>query len=118
MAGATCKQRVKTLNESGYARYDERTSSMLGDTCETLLDRHGGDLRNLREGAERGPRQERELLKDLAGKKDSPRLVGALVRVGIDDDFATSSSPSPPAAASRPTSTATSASWSTTSTPR
>jgi endonuclease III len=70
MAEATWKQRVKTLNESGYARYDERTSSMLGDTCEILLERYGGDLRKLREEADRDPGAERRLLKEFKGVGD------------------------------------------------
>lgn len=50
MADATWKQRVKVINESGYARYDERTSTMLGEVAEKLLDEYGGDLRRIRDG--------------------------------------------------------------------
>jgi len=70
MADATWNERVRTLNESGYARFDERTATMLGDTCEILLDRYGGDLRRLREEAEREPKRERSLLKGLKGIGD------------------------------------------------
>lgn len=135
MAAATWKERTKTLNESGYARYDKRTSTMLGETSGMLLDRYGGDLRKLREEANRDPREERKLLKEfkgivevgadicfreaqaaweelfpfadkraldeaeklglgddakslarLVGKKDFPKLVAALVRVGLEGD--------------------------------
>ncbi|NEE03648.1 endonuclease [Phytoactinopolyspora halotolerans] len=47
MAGATWQQRVDALGRGHYRRYDERTSSMLGDGAELLLDRYGGDLRRL-----------------------------------------------------------------------
>ncbi len=70
MADATRKERARTLNESGYARFDERTATMLGDTCEILLDRYRGDLRRLREEAEREPKRERSLLKELKGIGD------------------------------------------------
>lgn len=135
MADASWEERARTLNESGYARYDERTSTMLGDTSRMLLERYGGDLRRLREEAGRNPRKERELLKEfkgigdvgadiffreaqaaweelhpfadgralreaaklglpedagalsrLVGREDYPRLVAALVRVGLEGD--------------------------------
>jgi hypothetical protein len=37
LGGATWAQRVRVLNRAGYARYDESTSRMLGDTCAVLL---------------------------------------------------------------------------------
>ena len=67
MAGATWAQRTRVLNRAGYARYDESTSRMLGDTSRLLLERYGGDLRDLREEAGRDPRRERELLKEFKG---------------------------------------------------
>jgi hypothetical protein len=70
MAAATWEQRTRTLNQAGYARYDESTSRMLGDTAQMLLDRYGGDLRKLREAAERDPAQERKLLKQCKGLGD------------------------------------------------
>lgn len=70
LADATWKERVRTLNASGYARFDERTATMLGETCEILLDRYGGDLRRLREEAERDPERERSLLKEFKGIGD------------------------------------------------
>lgn len=70
MAGATWEERVRVLNESGYARYDESTSRMLGDTCAMLLDEYGGDLRKLREAAARDPAEERKLLKACKGLGD------------------------------------------------
>ncbi len=70
MNAAGWERRVKVLNGSGYARYDERTSSMLGDTCELLLAEYGGDLRKLRERAARDPAEERRLLKEFKGIGD------------------------------------------------
>lgn len=67
MADATWAQRVRVLNRSGYARYDESTSRMLRQTCDHLLDRYGGDLRRLREQAGRDPETERRLLKEFKG---------------------------------------------------
>jgi hypothetical protein len=55
LARAPWAKRTQTLNEAGYARYDERTSTMLGDTAELLRERYRGDLRRLREEAERDP---------------------------------------------------------------
>lgn len=51
LAAATSEERVKVINGAGYARYDERTASMLGEDAALLEKRWGGDLRNLREEA-------------------------------------------------------------------
>jgi hypothetical protein len=58
------------LNRAGYARYDESTARLLGDSCALLLERYRGDLRRLREQAERDPRRERALLKEFKGIGD------------------------------------------------
>jgi hypothetical protein len=68
--GSTWEQRVKALNDAGYTRYQERTATMLGDMTQTLLERWDGDLRKLREEAERDPKRERTLLKKLKGLGD------------------------------------------------
>ena len=70
LADSTWEQRARTLNQAGYARYDERTATMLGQSAELLLERYGGDLRRLRDAAERDPQQERELLKEFKGLGD------------------------------------------------
>jgi hypothetical protein len=70
MAGSTWSQRVEALNDAGYTRYQERTSTMLGELSEQLLERWGGDLRKLREEAERDPKRERKLLKQAKGLGD------------------------------------------------
>lgn len=70
LAEATWAERAKVLNEAGYARFDERTSSMLGDTTQLLIDSYDGDLRRLREHTGRDPGRERALLKEVKGLGD------------------------------------------------
>lgn len=70
MAEADWSARVRVLNRAGYARFDEKTSTMLGDASELLLSRYRGDLRRLREAAGRNPGQERRLLKEIKGIGD------------------------------------------------
>ena len=67
MAATNWSQRVRVLNRSGYARYDESTARYIGFSTALLIDRYGGDLRRLRDGAERKPERERELLKEFKG---------------------------------------------------
>ncbi len=67
MAAVSWAERTKVLNRSGYARYDESTSRYIADTTTLLLDRYDGDLRKLREAAERDPARERDLLKKFKG---------------------------------------------------
>jgi endonuclease III len=61
------ERRVRVLNQNGYARYDERTASMLGDLVEQVQDRWSGDLRNLRKAADGDVTQLRNHLTDLKG---------------------------------------------------
>jgi endonuclease III len=70
MADASWEARSRTLNRAGYARYDERTSTMLGETSALLLDRYKGDLRRLREEAGQQPATERKLIKECKGIGD------------------------------------------------
>lgn len=77
MAGTTWEERVRVLNRSGYARYDESTSRMLGDTVDLLLRRYDGDLRTLRDQAGHDPAEERKRLKECKG----------LGNVGVDIFF-------------------------------
>jgi endonuclease III len=67
MVAASWTERVQALNRAGYARYDEKTSRMLGDTAALLIDRYRGDLRRLRDEAGREPVAERRLLQEFPG---------------------------------------------------
>ncbi len=67
MAGATWEDRMRVLAQSGYARYDESTARMLGETCAMVTYRYGGDLRRLRGAAGRDPATERRLLGEFKG---------------------------------------------------
>ena len=70
MAASTWEQRTRTLNQAGYARYDESTSRMLGETAGMLIEKYSGDLRRLRGAASRDPVAERRLLKECKGLGD------------------------------------------------
>lgn len=64
------EERTRVLNRAGYARLDGRTSTMLEEGARLLLDRWHGDLRQLREEADRRPDRIRALLKELKGIGD------------------------------------------------
>ena len=70
LAASTWEDRTRVLNGAGYARYDERTATMLGETAALLLDDYAGDLRRLREAADRDPAAERRRLKAFKGIGD------------------------------------------------
>lgn len=70
MAASSWEQRVQALDEGGYVRYDERTSTMLGETAQMLIDLYQGDLRKLRAAAEADPAQERKMLDQFKGVGD------------------------------------------------
>ncbi len=70
MAATSWEERTRVLNRSGYARYDESTSRFIADTTGMVRERYDGDLRKLREAAERDPERERELLKKFKGIGD------------------------------------------------
>jgi hypothetical protein len=70
MVATTWEQRVRALDEAGYVRYDERTSTMLGETAQMMIDLYQGDLRNLRSAAKADPAQERKLLDQFKGIGD------------------------------------------------
>ena len=70
MAEADWSARVRVLNRAGYARFDEKTSTMLGEASKLLLDRYHGDLRKLRASADEDPAEERRLIKDIKGIGD------------------------------------------------
>jgi hypothetical protein len=70
LAASSWEERVAALNEAGYARYQERTATMLGDLTEHLQERWRGDLRKLRDAAEGDPKVARRLLKEFKGMGD------------------------------------------------
>ena len=70
MADSTWAERTRVLNRSGYARYDESTSRMLGEDAELLVSQYGGDLGRLREAARQDPEEERTRLKEFKGMGD------------------------------------------------
>ena len=70
MAGASWQERVDVITWHGYKRYDERTSTMLGETAQILLEVYSGDLRKLREEAKHDVVQEKRLLKQFKGIGD------------------------------------------------
>jgi endonuclease III len=70
LAASTWEDRTRVLNGAGYARYDERTATMLGETAALLLDDYAGDLRRLREAAGHDPAAERRRLKAFKGIGD------------------------------------------------
>jgi endonuclease III len=67
MRQASWQDRVDALGRGHYRRYDERTSTMLGEAAGQLLDRWGGDLRKLRDHVGSDPKRIRELLTEFKG---------------------------------------------------
>jgi endonuclease III len=67
MRKASWGDRVDALGRGHYRRYDERTSTMLGDAAEQLLDRWRGDLRKLHDEAGSDPKRIRGLLTEVKG---------------------------------------------------
>jgi endonuclease III len=67
MKEASWQDRVDALGRGHYRRYDERTSTMLGEAATLLLERWHGDLRKLREEAGGDPPQIRKLLTEFKG---------------------------------------------------
>jgi len=67
MQQASWQDRVDALGRGHYRRYDERTSTMLGEQTTLLLERWHGDLRKLRDEAGGDLEQIRELLTEFKG---------------------------------------------------
>ncbi|MFF7333273.1 endonuclease [Streptomyces sp. NPDC008150] len=65
MAHASWQYRVDALVRAHYRRYDESTSTALGEGAQLVLDRYKGDLRRLREAAGGDPVRVRELLREV-----------------------------------------------------
>ena len=71
MAKAPWRSRTRVLNRSGYARYDESTSTLLEETSRQLIERYQCDLRKLHAQAGGDVQKERELLKEFKGIGDT-----------------------------------------------
>lgn len=67
LARMSWQQRVDALGRGGYVRYDESTSSRLGDMADQVMDAYGGDLRRLPVAAERDLDRARDLLQEFPG---------------------------------------------------
>lgn len=67
LLAASWEERTRVLNRSGYARYDESTSTKLADAAQYLVDEYDGDLRRMRESAKRDPLREHELVQGFKG---------------------------------------------------
>jgi endonuclease III len=58
---------IAALGRAGYRRYDERTATQLREMAELVLDRYGGDLRRLGEGAENDVGRAAALIQQVNG---------------------------------------------------
>jgi hypothetical protein len=67
MAKLTWQQRVDALGRAHYVRYDESTSTRLGDMAEKMMEDYDGDLRRLPQKAGRDAATARELLQEFPG---------------------------------------------------
>ena len=87
MRDATWQQRVDALGRGHYRRYDERTSTMLGDGAELILQRWGGDLRRMHAeaGSTRGLEQ---LLQEIPGIGPSGAAIFCREVQGVWTDIA------------------------------
>jgi hypothetical protein len=67
MSGATWQDRVDALGRGHYRRYDESTSTRLGNGTDLLIQRWHGDLRKLRDEAGADPGRTAALLTEFPG---------------------------------------------------
>ncbi|MFG2693028.1 endonuclease [Kitasatospora sp. NPDC048407] len=65
MTGSSWQQRVDALGRAHYVRYDESTATALGEGAALVRERWHGDLRRLREEAERDPAAIGRLLREV-----------------------------------------------------
>jgi hypothetical protein len=65
MRDASWQQRVDALGRAHYVRYDESTSTALGEGAELVLTEYRGDLRRMREAAGGDARQLRSRLQQV-----------------------------------------------------
>lgn len=67
MAELTWQQRVDALGRGHYVRYDESTSSRLGDCADLARQEYSGDLRKLADRADHDPKKIDKLLREFPG---------------------------------------------------
>lgn len=67
MTDASWQNRVDTITDRGYKRFDEKGSTQLGKTAQLLLKRYDGDLRKLRSEAGPDVVRQRQLLQQFKG---------------------------------------------------
>lgn len=67
MRRASWQERVDALGRGHYRRYDERTSTMLGNGADLIIDRYSGDLRRLAEESKEDAGRASELLQEVPG---------------------------------------------------
>jgi hypothetical protein len=87
MRDATWQQRVDALGRGHYRRYDERTSTMLGDGAELVLERWRGDLRRMHDAA-RNTRELEQLLQEVPGLGPSGAAIFCREVQGVWTDIA------------------------------
>ncbi|EDY44024.1 hypothetical protein [Streptomyces sp. SPB074] len=99
MEEASWQERVDALGEGHYRRYDERTATQLGEGAELVRARWSGDLRAVREDADRlrevpgiGPagvdiflREAQSVWPEYAPRFDAKALQGA-ARLNLPED--------------------------------
>lgn len=61
------QERVDALGRAHYVRYDESTSTRLGDMAEKVMEDYGGDLRRLPQKVGRDAERAREALQEFPG---------------------------------------------------
>lgn len=67
MREATWQQRIDALVKGGYRRYDESTSTTLGEGAQFVLERYGGDLRRMASEADGDVKRLQGLVKQVKG---------------------------------------------------
>jgi hypothetical protein len=65
MRDASWQQRVNALGRAHYVRYDESTSTALGEGAELILNQYGGDVRRMRDAAGGDVNKLRQLLQQV-----------------------------------------------------
>jgi hypothetical protein len=65
MRSASWQQRVNALGRAHYVRYDESTSTALGEGAELVVNEYHGDVRRLRDRAGGDVRKLRQLLQQV-----------------------------------------------------